>query len=177
MTMPTVPGIVKRDLPRWFYVVFAISCLGYSADHLVTPRVEECRVEAVKEVQVRMGAGRGATWVDWAVLDLSNGSGLEMPAGRGAFHVGDSLLVEVSPVFNVVRRYHRPSQTYWSDAGFSGDTEELFALVPVIGLLALLLVADRWSEDTRTMLRLVLMVLLFVWLLYMLGIHGPRLLA
>lgn len=175
--MNSVAGILKRDLPRWFYVVFALACFGYTADHLVPPRVEACRVEAVTEVQVRQGAVRRATWVDWAVLDLSNGSGLEMPAGRGAFHVGDSLVVEVSPVFKVVRRYHRPSQTQWSDASFSGDTEELFALVPVIGLLALLLVANWWSEDTRTMLRLVLMVLLFVWLLYMLGMHGPRLLA
>jgi hypothetical protein len=170
-------GIFKRDLPRWLYALLALACSAYAADHWLKPVVETGRVDAVSEVNVRQGAGRSASWVNWTVLDLANGAGLEFPSGRGAFQVGDTLLVEVSPVFKVVRRFHRPGQASWSEAGFSGDTEEMFVLVPVVGLLALLLLATGWSDDGRTMLRLVLIVLLFVWSLYMLGIHGPRLLS
>ncbi|MCC7502052.1 MAG: hypothetical protein IT229_05965 [Flavobacteriales bacterium] len=137
---------------------------------MVTPRVENCVIEKVEEVSV----GRRE---NWSVVDLSNGGKFEEPSGTGAFHAGDSLVVVLSPVFKVVRSFQRPGFTYWTEVGRSRDTQDMFLLVPFVGVLALLLIWPGWSEDTRTIMRVVLLLFLFVWSMYMLGIHGPRLFA
>lgn len=170
-------GIFKRDLPRWLYVLLAAVSFAYSADHWIPPWIEQCAIESVKEVSVREGSGRGARRQNWSVVDLANGAGFEKPSGTGEFAAGDSLLVVLSPLFKVVRSFQRPGFTYWTEVGRSGDTQEMFLLVPIVGLLSLMLIWMGWTEDTRTILRVVLLLFLFIWGMYMLGIHGPRLLA
>lgn len=181
---PTVSGMSFRtwveargDRLWWAYLLLFLSAGLVLADRLSTPVVVRTTVDEVRGVEVNESTKRRRVVTPWSKVHCADGSRFELPGSSGLWTVGEPLELERSRLFKQVLRYRRDVPgSFWNSVVRGSDARETTVVVALVAILAGALLLPWWGVQTRMALRLVLVVLVVTWGMYVLGAHGVRLL-
>lgn len=162
----------------WAYALLFLAAVLVLIDRLLPPVLVHTTVEELSGVEVNESSRRRRVVTPWSLVRTADGSRFEVAGSTGLWTVGEPLELERSRLFKEVVRYRRDAPgAYWSRTVRESDTLETTVVVALVALLAGALLLPWWGPQSRMALRLVLVVLVVTWGMYVLGVHGLRLLS
>jgi hypothetical protein len=144
------------------------------ADAYMPPEHFMSTVEEARQVELNNSTKHSRIFSYWSVVTLANGGSFQVESMADVYPVGDTLEVERTALLGEVLRYRNIHSAYtgWNEIALRDREYDAFPAL-VLCCCFLLLLPVR-AEQYRWTLHGALMLLLFSWLVTMLGTGGLK---
>ena len=157
----------------WLYGLVILAGIVSILDTYLPSTRTQSTIEQVSEFSSHEGSrgGKGRMRY-WSSIDLSNGKNIWTQRTSNNFTVGDTMEVDLSAALGKVIHYRGPGTSVRPWYETEGVNENYRPFPFAVVLFALLLFYPRWSDESRLLLRGLLLVTLVAWLITLAATGG-----
>ena len=167
--------LFERRKAWWLYLVLVVGCGIVITDHLLIPHTDSLEIQSMDAYHERASKKRYRTRteiVNAQVLRLSDGSALQLATVNDWIVEGDTIELQRTPMLNEPLQFRKKNSRVreWQVVDSNKLDNRPY---PYIVFFCALLLLFPWPEGTwRWSLQAALVLVLFGWLLTMIGTGG-----
>lgn len=167
----------------WLYVLMILASASALGDAYLPPVRVDSTIQRSTPFEVsfsdapyhvRFSSKRKKIIEQWAVVTMANGSKFQIHGDAALFPPGDTIMLELTPLWKEVARYRRPAypQATWTE--LSSRNKEYDAFPAGVLICALLLLVPFRTVQPRWYLHGILLLLTSAWLVTIIGLGALK---